>query len=144
MDHILVLIKKLVGKLNHPEVVSNWHSKDRKIYSSAVYLDDISDTNQKWTKVESSSCSIWRYIFHLHGQQPYKLHKHFLLKLAASRGDCKFVVALSIFLSKGKLTLPFWFDSLKSFKSLLTIVKACEDQKYAGSCTFLSACSSSY
>jgi len=58
---------------------SQYTLKDRKnILICWFYPDDISDTNQKWTKVESSSCSIWRYIFFICTDNSLtSFHKHF-------------------------------------------------------------------
>ncbi len=55
-------IKKLV--LNNPLlVISNGIAKIVKMYSSASLTYNISNTNQKWTKIKGSTCSIWWYVF---------------------------------------------------------------------------------
>ena len=108
------------------EVVSNWHSKNGKdVFFCWLYSYDISDSNQKRTKIECSTCSIRWDIFFIGTHYCFtSFHKHIRWNLRHQKTISSPLQAFGIFIWTEQLnTAIFCTVGFQPLESLLSIVQ---------------------
>ncbi len=103
------------------KVISNWHSKMWKYTPRLICPIDISDTNQKWTRVEVHFISIRRYVFFIGTNNCYMLHKHFCWNLGHQRRSqvhCRRLAFIWTSTSTGRIGWD-WYYRFSSHRKLV-------------------------